>query len=211
MEQNNKHLDFDLEFLDKDEKGKTKPDSLSKTEETNTNIGIKHNWKVILIAVGIVLFFVWIFSSDNDDANNSSNYTPPVTNKTQIINKTPDYTNNQEERVIVGEYSCLIHHATKADQLQPSDFTKQQLNSESQRLDSLTIQLENLADEIELTYVDETSQYSVDAYNNLVDGYNIKQGAYLRDFDALDIKIDQYNIKVNIYNNYLENNCTKIK
>jgi len=211
MAQDKKHLNFDLEFLDKKEsvKGEKNKPRLDKPNKSNVIFNaFKHNWKKILIVGGVGLFFVWLVSSDDGSSKTNTgsiNYNPPA------INQTINYANSEDNTVIVGQYRCLIHHANKADELNPSNLVGQQIDSEQQRLDNLTTQIQNLADEIQWTYIDEYSQYSVNKYNDLVDNYNTMLEMYQRDADALDIKINQYNIKVDKYNNYLETNCTKIK
>jgi len=216
MPQNKKHLNFDLGFLDKSDKkgvaGYAK--SVSRADKSNKNNNIlnafKHNWQKVLIIGGACLFFIWVFSSSSGSDNSKTDINSTNSNLPSI-SQTINYTKDEDDTVIVGEYRCLIYHANKAEELKPSDLVSRQIDSEQQRLDSLAIQIENLADEIQGTYVNEYSQYSVDNYNSMVDTYNIQLEMYQQDADALDRKINQYNISVDKYNNYLETNCTKVR
>ncbi len=96
MTQDKKHLNFDLEFLDKNNSSETKPVNNQKPKRVgNRNIiltAIKYNWKKILIVVGIILFFGWVIFSE--DSSNTSNYTSPTTGKTS------SYGNNESNKSV---------------------------------------------------------------------------------------------------------------
>ena len=100
MKDDKKHLNIDLDFLDKKD-GKDAPKT-KPAKETNASSDdhttppptpevetvtseYKYNWKNILIIGGIVVFFGWaIFSGSNSNTN--STYTPPVvTNNTVTV------------------------------------------------------------------------------------------------------------------------------
>lgn len=104
MEDDKKHLDIDLEFLDKNDSAKPKPskdDSSSSKDPAKSGsdpvsnpeietTGNKYNWKNILIISGIILFFGWaIFSGSNSSNNSVSDSTEspvaPVVNDQAII------------------------------------------------------------------------------------------------------------------------------
>lgn len=107
MKDDKKHLNIDLEFLDKKDSVKSQPSvdgetsnknstpassvSTSGSTPSNTPVdtGYKYNWKNILIIGGIVLFFGWaIFSgSSSNNTVSDSTETPvaPVVNDQAII------------------------------------------------------------------------------------------------------------------------------
>jgi hypothetical protein len=94
MKDDKKHLDIDLEFLDKKDGTKPKPpinDSglgkdptptgpapASKSDVETVDTGYKYNWKTILVIGGIALFFGWAIFSGSSDTSTNSTYTPPV-------------------------------------------------------------------------------------------------------------------------------------
>lgn len=101
MKDDKKHLDIDLEFLDKKDSSKPKPpkdsskDSVKSGSDQVSNpdvetTGSKYNWKNILIIGGVVLFFGWaIFSGSNSSNNSVSDSTEspvaPIVNDQAII------------------------------------------------------------------------------------------------------------------------------
>ena len=102
MKDDKKHLDIDLEFLDKKDSAKPKPstdgtgsskepassglDPVSNQDVETVSTGYKYNWKNILIIGGIILFFGWaIFSGDSSNTNTNSTYTEtPIVNDQAI-------------------------------------------------------------------------------------------------------------------------------
>jgi len=202
MKEPKKHLDIDLEFLDKDKPiqsaDKTEPttgqtSNTKKSPSTNR----KYNWKNILIIGGVVLFFVWVIFSD--DSSSSSNYTPPTSNSNSAYF-------SDDDLVQVGEYMCSRYHYNKADELEPDESA---LTFEQNLLISSGNEVDRLANELEYSYVNEYSaQWEIDEYNAKVAEYNRKLTSYNRDAESMDSKIDRHNERVEIYNNYLIQNCT---
>jgi len=96
MKDDKKHLDIDLDFLDKKDASKPKPTTheaspskdpvpagsapASKPQVETIDTGAKYNWKNILIIGGIILFFGWaMFSGSSSDTNTNSYTDTPVT------------------------------------------------------------------------------------------------------------------------------------
>ncbi len=78
MKDDKKHLDIDLEFLDK--KGS------SPKPKTPADVASKYNWKNILIIGGVILFFGWlIFSTNNSNTNSTSTSTKTPIVHDQVI------------------------------------------------------------------------------------------------------------------------------
>ena len=215
MKNDKEHLKIDLDFLDKKETPhvatpKTPPPSSTashtpppvKPTTTPASTGYKYNWKNILIIGGIVLFFAWaIFSDSGSSTSTDSSYTPTT--------QTSGYSNNDDDTVNVGEYSCSRYHYNQAVALDP-DETEQQIESASSAFEYRTNRLENLKDEIDNSYVnDYSAQWEIDEYNEMVDEYNSLLPAYKRDLVALDARIDRYNAQIQTHNIYLIANCTK--
>lgn len=205
MKEPKDHLDIDLEFLDKKDSVRvvSKPESdtghapsTQKAPSTDT----KYNWKNILIIGGIVLFFGWAMFSDSESPSSTdSSYTPSTSN----------YSNTDDDVVMVGEYSCSRYHYDQAVSLDP-DETEQQIEAAGSAFEYRTNALENLKDEIDNSYVNEySSQWEIDEYNDNIDEYNSLLPAYNRDSVALDTRINRYNAQVETHNNYLISNCTK--
>jgi hypothetical protein len=206
MKEQKNHLDIDLEFLDKKEStqhtAKRENDggqTLGTPKKHQT--GTQYNWKNILIIGGIVLFFIWIVSSESEST--------PSTNNSYIPSTSTNSPNTNGDNIVIGEYSCSRYHYDKATALSPDD-TEQQIDDASSAFEYRTNSLENLSDKIDNADIDDySSQYEVDEYNDDVSRYNSLLSNYKNDSDLLDRRIERYNAQVDIYNNYLSSNCTK--
>lgn len=94
MKDDKKHLDINLEFLDKKDGSKPKPPindedlgkkptptgstPTSKSDVETVDTGYQYNWKTFLVIGGIALFFGWAIFSESSDTSTDSTYTPPV-------------------------------------------------------------------------------------------------------------------------------------
>jgi len=200
MAKNNKNLDFDLDFLDKESPAEAKK-KVSKKRHRGPIIstGVKDKLKLWGIGIAVVVglaFFGILFS---DDSTSSTSYTPPASNSNSV------YSNN-DDMVRVGEYMCSRHHYNKATELEPDESA---LTFEQNLLISRGNEIDRLANEIEYSYVNEySSQWEIDEYNAKIDEYNRKLTSYNRDATNIDSKIDRHNARVEVYNNYLIQNCT---
>ncbi|MFA7377220.1 MAG: hypothetical protein WCZ15_00200 [Patescibacteria group bacterium] len=220
------HLEFDTDFLE------TKRGESSHKSKTNPQTNIKNNshpsggsgkkkltlWLLAIIGFFVIIFLSSIFDDNSTTSSNSNSLgtkpiqtTKPTTSPSSDNPFLSNFANDDEEYVIVGEYSCSIYHANKADEIQPSKLSESLLDSRRTELENRADELDRLSAEIKNTYVNEYSQWSIDNYNSKVDSYNVKFFVYEADVEKFENDIDAYNIKVNKYNNYLENNCTKVK
>lgn len=192
------HIEVDLDFLDDTSANQEKPISKTSNGDENSNLPTppkkKRSWKGF-IGVGIVVvFFIWIFTSDND--SNTENIG-------NAYESGDDY--------ILGDYRCSSAHYYKAGSLDPSeeDFEitagGNALENESARIDQLEARINSS------TVNGYSSQYEIDRYNALIDEYDALATAYNAKQPSYNRKVDAYNDKVNIYNNYLESNCSSIK
>lgn len=179
------HLDFDLEFLGKKETLRVPPTPESPKENdpnwryydpnnVNANSGKQYNWKNILIIGGITIFFGWTFFGSGNSSTSTS---------------------TSDNLATEGKYNCSQSNHDKAASLKPSDTEENRLENERTNLTRLKRELDN-------TYVDDSSQYSVNSYNKLVDSFNSKRLEYNKDLDS-------YNSRIQTYNNFLDANCTK--
>lgn len=184
-----KHINVDLEFLDKDEPVQAKPPEQSKKPQSSPT---KYNWKAILIVAGIII--VWAAISDNG----SSNKTPSSTTGS-----------SQSDSVIVGNYSCSSYDSRQADSLKPSDFESSQLDAESADLKRRKDAIKESSDRIDNMYVDNTDQESLDSYNQAVAAHNATLDTLKNDLKDHDARVAKYNAQIDKYNNYLDANCTK--
>ena len=192
MKEPKKHLNINLEFLDKKKPDRvvSKPDSPAKQTSSTTNSissDRKYNLKNILIISGVVLFLGWIIFSDNDSSSSTSN----------------------SDNLMIGQYSCSHYHYDQAIALDP-DETEQQIKSARVALEYRTNALDSLENQIDNSYVnDYSAQWEIDQYNELVHEYNSKLSVYKRDLADLDTRIDRYNTQSQKHNDYLLANCTK--
>jgi len=210
MKNDKKHLNIDLEFLDKKEPHKVTPKPKPpkgnepnwryyNPNNVNSKTGKKYNWKNILIISGVVLFFGWVILSASNNSTSlstsNSSYAPPTPNENSVSN---------------GQYSCSSYQSSQADSLKPKitladlDWAEQDLITRSNALDALAAKIDN-------TYVDESNQYSLNMYNQLVNEHNTKLETLKKDIQTYERKLNQFNLQTDTYNNYLDANCTKIR
>ena len=133
--------------------------------------------------------WLWIFSISILIAliyswDNSSSTNPDYINSNSI-SESFDYYD-------LWEYRCSSYHYDKAMSIKPSEKLYQNKADE----------LDKLEDEYKNYPLNEYSQSSIDNYNSKIDNYNKK----LAEHEPIRL---EYNRKVDIYNNYLDNNCTK--
>lgn len=185
----NNHINIDLDFLDNTKS--TKKDSISheSSNHSKPKSTKKYNWRKILVIGGIiVLFLIWVNSSDST---------------------TTTSTNDSTKNVSVGEYMCTDYHSKQADLLSPKK-SENEIDNERASIEKKGDDLDNLKNEMDLSGVDEnSSQYEINQFNVLVDDYNSKLALYKRDYESFQSKIDDYNVKIDAYNKYLEKNCNK--
>lgn len=212
MTKNKEHLKINLDFLDKEEI--TKPPVYnhenvqnSSASKNNNNIqsGSKYKWKNILIVVGIILFLIWaIFSEDSNNSNSTTN------NYSTTPNKQSTY-DGDDRSVVVGEYRCSQYNYNKSINLEPDENKRDIDFAESELQNNLNV-IDNLENEINNSSVtDYSDQWEIDEYNSMVDEYNLKLSKYKSDYTDLDLRIEKFNTQVEKHNNFLINNCTKIK
>lgn len=141
-------------------------------------------WGVIAIVI-----IASMFSQNND--KKKTTYTPSSSAPTQ--RSVPS--SFDDDIVTDGQYRCSRYHYNRGEELKPSAYEKQSIEIENNALTSLKI-------EIETTYVDHSSQSSIDHYNMIVNDYNLR-------LELHRLNVASYNNKVETYNNYLMSNCRK--
>jgi len=191
----NKHLDLDLEFLGKEDPEKVKVSRKASTEAVAKKKSDGRFYLILFSTIGGILLLVGLASLVEDSSSTSF---------TSTSNNT-----NQDDSVIVGDYSCSLYHSGKSDALQPSVYIESQVDNGNVALQLLSDEIDDLTLKIENTYVNTESQYSIDNYNDLIEEYNQMLIEYKNNSDVLDVQIDRYNAQVATYNNYLDSNCTK--
>lgn len=192
------YLKFDTDFLEED--------SLQKNGFINNPKPLsekKRNWKKILIIVGAVLLFGWIFFSE--DSQNSN------TNTDEPIQPNVDQTSSGNDQIAIGEYRCSKYNYDRAVALNPED-SDEQITAAQNSLEYRGDELDRLKNEIDSSYVNEySSQYQINQYNETIDEYNTKLTSYKRDASSLEARIDKYNTQIEAHNSYLKDNCTPNK
>jgi|SaaInlStandDraft_6_1057023.scaffolds.fasta_scaffold99679_1 hypothetical protein len=184
-----KNLKIDTSFLNEEEN----TNDYKKNDTTNSSNYYKNknnkksndgfNWSWLWI-IFIIFIFIWIFSDDdssNTSPSSSSNY-----------NSNSNSNSDNDIIMEIWEYSCYSSAYYKALSLQPDENAYQIKADELDRLESA---YKNFP-------LNKYSQSSVDNYNSKIDSFNKKLAEHE------PIRLD-YNRKVDIYNNYLDNNCTK--
>lgn len=185
------HLKFDTDFLDKDT-----PQKKGTTNHENPLLEkSKYNWKLILVIIGVVLFFGWAIFSDSGSSTSNSSYTP-TTDSNNLLT-----VNGQT-------FSCSNYNYDKAMALKPNSVTAAQLDSESTALDARASAIKSERLQIDNMYVDEYSQNSLDIYNAAVDSFNLKNNRLKTDIDSWNSRNEAFNRQIDTYNNFLDTNCT---
>ena len=209
---NKDKINFDTDFLDQiaKEKPKETPKSAGGKDPNwvfhNGNKGksptpdaggMSDSAKKWAWGIGIVLLFIVIgaFSDDSSSTSSTSNGTYQPS------------TSASDGSVRVGQYWCSSYAASHADSIEPSNSEKTSLSIQKTRVENAgeTLTAEKTA--LENEYVDETSQYAIDAHNARIDSYNSRYQAYSDDYDDYERRLPIYNQKVQTYNNYLASNC----
>lgn len=193
-DEKDKHLNIDLDFLDKKEPQRTRSVTPSSNSDTSDKSdGENHTGRNVLIGIGVVIFFIWLFASgsDSNSGTSSSNI-------------------STSGMVRVGQYNCSQYYADQSDSMLPID-SKDSIESARNLLTSEGNQLDNLKSAIDSSYVTEYSaQYEIDQYNDNVNEYNSNLAQYKSDLSKFNARVDRYNEQINKYNNYLSTNCTKV-
>lgn len=189
----NEHLDLDTDFLSKTTETK-------KAGAASAPASVKPNkWKPWLIGGGIV-FGVIVLVAASDES--SSTYSSPSTNPT------PSYSApGTSDDVMVGKYRCSSYNSSRAHDLRP-DVSEATIESESNAIEARIDALNSRGDRIDGMYVDEYDQYSVDSYNSEVNSYNSAKNRLGNDVTVHEMRLERYNNQVDVYNNFLESNCT---
>jgi len=183
------HLDFDLSFLTHSKepaKGKTK-----KVASLAQAVGIpplnsivnKYNWKKILIWGGVILFFGWAIISNDGSSSTSSR------NSTYVPAANSDLTTGEGRT-----YRCSDYNYNRALALRPS-------TSQSDALDNRISGIKAERATVDVMYVDETNQASIDRYNAAIDSFNAKNNRLKTDLAAWDQSVETYN-------SFLNANCS---
>ncbi len=215
MQRDKEHLNVDLGFLDE-----AKP----REAQAQASSTYKVNWRNIAVIGGLVLvFFIWIASSDNAPSRRSapasgtlpSTYQPqkPVYEPNpfdQINDQDPEpapransFTNTNN-----GQFRCSSYDSNQADLMAPKNefeltFEQQQLERQRDALNSLKLQ-------IDLSGVTQYSdQASINSYNILVSQYNEQLSSFKAGSLSYQTRVDTYNQQVQARNNYLLTHCRR--
>jgi len=194
MENNDKKIILDLDFLEKEgpQKLGAPPRALEAVKPKKKSDTVF--WVILSCFIGFIVLVV-IAASLEEDSLSSTNLSPPSA--------------SQSDSVIVGDYTCSQYNSDQVDSLKPNIYTENQINADKMALQSLSDEIDELADEIDSTYTDTNSQYSIDNYNSLVEEHNQLLIEYNNLSNASDARIDKFNAQVEAHNRYLASHCTK--
>ena len=205
-------INFDTDFLDQIAKEKPKENQKScggketiwvfhngneGSSPTSDTSGMSDSVKKWALGIVIVMLII-IFGSNSDDGSSTSTTSNSAY---QSSNSALDGS------VRVGQYWCSSYAASHADSILPSKSEETSLSIQLTRVENAGKALNVQREALENEYVDETSQYAIDAHNERVDSYNRKYKLYSDDYDDYERKLPIYNQKVQTYNNYLASNC----
>jgi uncharacterized protein YeeX (DUF496 family) len=183
-----KHLQIDLEFLDKDEPVQAKPAEPSKRPPSSPT---KYNWKGILIGISVVIIIGIISDSSSDTSTSSSAPSP-------------------SENVIVGHYKCTSYDSSAARRLDP-DQDNAKANALDRRKRALLVTSNELDAEkarLDAEDVDTSNQNDLDDYNERIDTYNAALQKFKTDSQIFSNDVDAYNASEKAHDDYLAQHCT---
>lgn len=185
----NKHIQVDLEFLDKDEPVQAKPPA--EPSKRSPSSPRKYNWKGILIGIGVVII-IGIISDSNSDTS------------------TPSSASSTSENVIVGHYRCSSYDSSAARRLDP-DQDNAKANALDRRKKALLVTSNELDAEktrLDAEEVDTTNQNALDNYNERIDTYNTELQKFKTDSQIFSNDVDAYNASEKAHDDYLAQHCT---
>lgn len=207
MTDDKKHLDIDLDFLDKKETPhvappKTPPSGSDshipppvKPSTAPVSTAYKYNWKNIFIIGGIVLFIGWAIFSDSSSTS-STTYTPSELGSNNLLSEGGQ------------TFRCSDSNYNRAMQLRPSASLGAQLATESDTLDAQIAANKAEKADLESTYVDESDEYEVDRYNERIDSYNSERQRLKNAIESWEQRSAAFDASIDTYNNFLDTNCT---
>lgn len=187
-------FNIDLTFLDEKPRQEVPP---------AVDTAYKYNWKNIAIIAAIILGIGTIILVNNNSPPQPTTWSPPV-----ITPNVRSPASSGNDTVAVGQYRCSRYNSNRADQLRPMnspelDAEQRALQRRSDALASLQLKIES----------DPVSQYSpqsaIDQNNEMIDQYNLLLRSYRSNSSRLQMKINQFNARVEAYNAYLLAHCTK--
>lgn len=160
-------------------------------------------WGVVALLVIISMF------SQNSDKKNP-NYT---SNDRDVSSSAPSPRSapatDDDDTVTEGQYRCSRYIHNKAQELKPSLAEKDDIERQQRIIDAENHYLNLSRTQIDTTDVDQYSQVSINGYNALISDYNSRLERFRINSDHLQSRIDNYNVGITAYNNYLMINCKK--
>lgn len=171
-------------------------------------------WQVIWNIIALLIVGGFFLGAFAESSSTSSNYRSTSTSYNQNFNpseqSTPSKLNNSSDQadIIVGQYRCSSYAISRANDLKPT-LTLEALEAEESDLEVRSEFIKLSAKKVDETYVDETSQSSIDSYNKLVNTHNSLFNTFKNDYEAYEQKLERFNNQVDTYNNYLASNCAK--
>jgi hypothetical protein len=201
MQNDKKYLQFDLRFLD--EVKRSDAEALAKSR-------YKINWRSVAAyggrnaaMIGGFTIFVIICANSGDKSTSSHGISsPPITSAPVYLQPTT----NNEGMVRNSQFRCSSYDSAQANKLSP--VGEGDLNIQQQELEGRRDALDRLKSRINLSSVGPaSSQPDIDAYNALVDQYNMQLTSLKNDMKAYQARTDQFNAQVEAHNNYLLSHC----
>jgi len=209
---------------------KTKPAATTtqkdEPEESEYNDNASRYWRnplfiFILASVLSSLAAVLLSSTTSDSSDTSdyseyesltsdySEYEPPTNEDISIAIGRIPEAVNTEDLVVTGEYLCSQYHADKSTELE-KDYSFLPVRKEI--LSQQEAEIDQLWDGIQYSATDEYSpQWEIDNYNEKVNIYNDKRVRWERDIELFNSQAEAASSQIRKYNNYLIEHCTPNK
>lgn len=158
-------------------------------------------WHLAISIALIIWFIIYICSADGSSSRNSG-YIPPSSTRSasgysspSAIPRPSPYTPPSTYDASGSGGNVYQVPSTVSSSLERE---KEEIESDRATLEALEAQIEKLGREIESDrlYLDRTSQYSVDAFNEKVDRYNVLLQKNKEATTAFKIRVDNYNARL---------------
>jgi hypothetical protein len=201
MQNDKKHLDVDLGFLDEAKRPEAQVKAVS---------AYKVNWRNILVIGGLIVAVIgWI--TFNDDSSPRRSMPTPGASAPTYQSQPPAHqppVADDSSATSNGQFSCSQSDSRQADLLMPTN--QGQIEQEEQELDSRSRALNALKFQIDASNVNQDSdQFEIDSYNEMIERYNAELTSVKSAYASHQANIDYFNQQIQAHNNYLLTHCRR--
>lgn len=195
---NDKHLNFDLDFLNENNFTSKPKQNNVKPSDYRTAGGVSNGTKIASgIIIGVIVIFILYLASTSTNSKKTTYLSPSQSNTANVYSTS------------TGNYRCSPSYESILKNMEPSILDKISIDKDEKALDDTAKSIEVLRNRIKTTSVNKHSQTSIDNYNNMVNEHNSKLRSFNKTLKQYKTNLQQFNAGVDKYNAYLDKNCSK--